>query len=195
MLGKMTKRLLIVFILLISGLINSVFATVTSKDVIEFYSDNNTEEVVKLLSQIPDTEKSALDFLLLGNIYEENGDYNSAISCYKNSIIKDKKFSRAYYNLGYVYASQRDYIKALTYYNTALEYQPENPYIMYNIGCMNLKLSNVKKANKDFTKAINKKSDVSLFYYNLAYTYKLMGDKKLSEDCIDRYNKLKAEGK
>ena len=48
-----------------------------------------------------------------------------------------------------------------------------------------------KEAINAFKKAIKLKSDVSDFYYNLAYAYKKLNNEKEYQKAIDTYNKLK----
>lgn len=185
----MKKILLSLFLIFLS--INSVKASdELSKQAVAFYSDNNHKKTMELILQIDEKERSALDWLLLGNLMEEKGEKQNAIFMYQKSINTDEKFSRAYYNLANIYLSEDRYNMALDNYKLALKNDKENPYILYNIGCTYLKLGNVKKAKSFFVKAVTLKNDIPEIHYNLAYVYKSLKKPKVAQTYLDNYNKL-----
>ena len=184
------------FLIVLSLIMFSIFGVKTfaqenlSELAVAYYSDNNIDNSLECLLKINDKDKKALDYLLIGNIYEEKKDVAKAIENWKKALIVNPKYYKAYYNLGHIYTEQKDYIKAFYYYNNALKYERENPYINYNLGFVYLKLGEIKKAHSEFINAVKKQDSVPEFLYNLAYTYKKLGNKKQAELCITNYNKL-----
>ena len=72
------KRLVLLF--LISLIMKPCFATNSlSKQATAFYSDNNFQQTLDLLLQIGENERSAQDWLLLGNLLDEKGEKENAI--------------------------------------------------------------------------------------------------------------------
>lgn len=183
------KRLALLLFLLIG--INSCFANEElSKQATAFYSDNNHHNTMDLLLQIDENERTAQDWLLLGNLLQEKGEKDNAIFMYQKSISADKKFYKAYYNLANIYLEDEKYNIAIENYKKALTYNKENPYVFYNIGCAYLKIGEIKKARSAFQQAVTLKNDVAEFHYNLAYTYKSLGKVKMAQIYLDNYNKL-----
>lgn len=161
-----------------------------SKQATAFYSDNNQVKTMDLILQINEKDRTAQDWLLLGNVMADSMRTEDAVYMYKKAIDKDKKCYRAYYNLGNYYFDHGKYEEALENYAKASKLSNENPYIYYNIGCTALKLGDLTKARLNFYKAVMYNSKVPEFHYNLAYTYKQMKKDKLAQIYIDNYNKL-----
>ena len=72
------KRFLLSLCLLI--FLSPVFASEElSKQATAFYSDNNFQKTMELILQIDEKERSAQDWLLLGNLFEEKGEKEPAL--------------------------------------------------------------------------------------------------------------------
>lgn len=155
-----------------------------------FYAENNIEKAFNLFLSIPDEERSAQDWLLLGNILQDKGKTDDAVFMYKHAINTDSKFFKAYYNLGNVYLEQNQPNLAVENYKKAIKLNDENPYVHYNLGCAYLKLDKPKTAKWEFLKAISLKNTVADFHLNMAYTYKLLGKEKEAETYIKYYNEI-----
>ena len=189
----MKRLFFILFSILISCNICLSSPEELSKQAVAFYSDNNYDRTMDMLLQIDEKQRSAQDWLLLGNLMDEKGEKNNAIFMYQKALNVDKKCYRAYYNLANIYLSQEKYNLAIENYKKASSIAEENPYIYYNLGCAYLKLGNAKKAKTAFINAITYKNTVPEFHYNLAYTYKSLGKTKLAETYLKNYNKLIAQ--
>ena len=161
-----------------------------SKQATAFYSDNNQVRTMDLILQINEKDRTAQDWLLLGNVMADSMRMEDAVYMYKKAIEKDKKYYKAYYNLGNYYFEHGKYEEAMENYTKAYKLKPENPYICYNIGCTALKLGDLAKAKLYFYKAVMFDSNVPEFHYNLAYTYKQLKKDKLAQPYVDNYNKL-----
>ena len=179
---------------LISALIllccSTCFANDLSKQATAFYSDNNHIRTMDLILQINEKERSAQDWLLLGNVLADNGKQEDALFMYQKAIAKDKKCYKAYFNIGNYYLDKGQYDNAIDNYSKAIKINSENPYIYYNLGCAYLRKENLPSARLNFYKAIMFNSNVPEFHYNLAYTYHKMNKDKLAKTYIDNYNKL-----
>ena len=181
----------VVFLICLVVGINSCFASdELSKQATAFYSDNNYNKTMDLLLQIDENERSAQDWLLLGNLMDEKGEKNNAIFMYQKAIETDHKYYKAYYNLANIYLEEERYNMAIENYKKASRYKKDNPYLFYNMGCAYLKQGKIKDAKNQFVKAVTIKNDIPELQYNLAYVYKSLNKPKIAQTYLDNYNKL-----
>ena len=187
---KISKLLISIFYTIIFSFSNVGYGEEASELAVAFYSDNDIDSALECLNSISDDTKSARDYLLLGNIYDEKGDKENALNFYKKAVNKNNKSYKLYYNIANLYADKKDYHAAIYYYKLALKYNNKNAYINYNLGCGYLKIGDLKSANSEFLKALKIQDDIPEVYYNLAYTYKRLGKKKQAIDNLNIYNKM-----
>ena len=161
-----------------------------SQQATAFYSDNNFHKTMELLLQIEEKERSAQDWLLLGNLLEEKGEKQNAIFMYQKSINTDEKYYKAYYNLANLYLADDKYNMAIENYQKALKLKKDNPYIYYNLACAYIKLAEIKKAKSHLIKAVTLNSNIAEIHYNLAYVYKCLNKPKVAQEYLNNYNKL-----
>lgn len=161
-----------------------------SKQATAFYSDNNFNKTMDLILQIDEKERSAQDWLILGNVLDDKGEKENAVFMYQKAINTNPKYYKAYYNLANNYAENGQYNMAVQNYKKAASLSKENPYIFYNLACTYMKLGDYSKAKTNLNKAIMFKSDVPEFHYNLAFIYKQLGKQKLAQTYLDNFNKL-----
>ena len=183
------KKLFILFFLLISTTCYAADNEL-SKQATAFYSDNNPVRTMDLILQINEKDRSAQDWLLLGNVLADRGEADNAAYMYQKAVGKDKKCYRAYYNLGNYYVEKGQFNTAIENYKKALSIKNDNPYIYYNLAYTYIKLGNYSRAKTNLNKAIMYKSDIPECHYNLAYVYKQLGKDKLAQTYLDNYNKL-----
>ena len=174
--------------LLISG---SVYAENTlSQQATAFYSDNNFQKTMELLLQIEENERSAQDWLLLGNLLDEKGEQEQAVFMYQKAINVNPKYYKAYYNIANIYLGQNKYSMAIENYKKAAKLNQTNPYVYSNLACAYLKQGKLREAKNALIKAITLKNDIPEIHYNLAYVYKSLNKPKLAQTYLDNYNKL-----
>ena len=161
-----------------------------SKQATAFYSDNNRQKTMDLILQINEQERTAQDWILLGNVLEDNGEIENAFFMYNKALAADSKSYRAYYNIANYQVSKGQFNSAVDNYKKALKIKNDNPYIYYNLACTYIKLNDLSKARANLNKAIMYKSDVPEFHYNLAYVYQQQGKHKLAETYLNNYKKL-----
>ena len=154
------------------------------------YNENNIKGAFDILINIKESDRTAQDLLLLGNILQDQNKISDAIFMYQRAIIVDPKFYKPYYNLGNIYLEDEKPFLAIENYRKANKLNSEFAYAYYNLGCAYLKAGNLKKAKIVFLKAIELKNTEPDFHYNLAYTYKMLKQEKLAKQYIGFYNKL-----
>ena len=182
------KRLFVILLLIIG---NICFASEDlSKQATAFYSDNNFQKTMDLILQIPEAERSAQDWLLLGNVLQDKGEKDNAVFMYQKAIVVNPKFYKAYYNLANNYAENNQFNLAIENYKKAASLNKENPYIFYNLACVYIKTGELKKAKNNLNKAIMFRADIPEFHYNLAFVYKQLNKPKLAQTYLDNFNKL-----
>ena len=155
-----------------------------------FYAENNIKEAERLILTIPETERSAQNWLLLGNILQDFGKPNEAIFMYKQALESDPKFYKAYYNLGNLYLQDDKTNMAIEEFKKAIKYKPDYAYAHYNLACAYIKQEKYSKAKFELYNAIDLKNTVAEFHYNLAFVLKKLGKDKDAKIYLEHYNKL-----
>ena len=155
-----------------------------------FYGENNNDEALSSILKISEYERSAQDWLILGNILQDKGKNADAVFMYNKAILSDKKYYKAYYNLGNIYLEENKLNLAIQNYKLASKYNDKFPYAYYNMGCAYLEMGQLKKAKISFLKAIEIKNTGPEFHYNTAYVFKKLKNEKLSKQYLENYNQL-----
>ncbi len=154
------------------------------------YAQNDIDDALNLLNSIPEQERSAEDWLLIGNIMQDKQNIEQAIYMFNKSAQKDPKFYKAHYNLGYIYLSKNQPNMALEEFKKAVKYKQDFSYGYYNIGCAYLKLKKYSTARYNFFKSLNLRANEPDVYYNISYTYKMQGNEKQAKVYLDLYNQM-----
>jgi len=90
-------------------------------------------------------EKTAYDYLLLGNSFYYENKYDEAIKAYKEAIKINPQDDNAYHEIGISYASMEKHDKAIDAYIAAIKINPKDYSTYYNLG---ISYSNLKKYDK-----------------------------------------------
>lgn len=184
------------FILLILGIFTTlpVYSSENENTASEqaklLYADNNIEDSFNTLLSIPEEERTAENWLLLGNLLQDKERYDDAVFMYTKSILKDDKFYKAHYNLGNCYLNSDKPNLAIEEYKKLLKLKNDYAYAYYNLGCAYIKLGEYRKAKNAFLDAIYFKNTEPDFYYNIAYTYKKLNKEKDAKAYLEIYNKV-----
>ncbi len=155
-----------------------------------FYAENDIKSAFNLFLSIPEEERSPQNWLLLGNILQDQGKIDEAIFMYNKAIQIDEKYYKAYYNLGNIYLQDGRPNMAIEQYKKVIKLNPEYAYAHYNLGCAYIKLGKYGKAKYELLTATDLKNTVPDFHYNLAYVYKQLKKEKLAKQYLEYYNKL-----
>lgn len=161
-----------------------------SKEAIAFYSDNNYTKTLETILKIEENNRTALDWLILGNLLDEKDQKQEALFMYQKAINLDSKFYKAYYNIGNIYLEQEKNNMAVEAYEKALKINKESPYLYYNLSCAYIKLGKIKQAKSCLLKAVTLNNNIADIHYNLAYVYKSLNKHKTAQIYLDNYNKL-----
>ena len=157
------------------------------------YNAGKNEDSKAEFSKISDAQKSADDWLLMGNIAIDENKPIDAVFFFKKAIQVDDNNYKAHFNLGNLYLSDGKINSALNEYRKVLRINKNYSYAHYNKGCCYLKSKNYFNARYEFGLAIRSNPNEPAFYYNLAYTNKMMGKTKKAQEALDMYNQLMRE--
>lgn len=185
----MKKCLVIITLILFTALQVLAFQDISGQASI-LYAGNDIKNSLELLLSIPEVERTAQNWLLIGNIMQDMGKLNDAVFMYKKAIQKDDKFYKAYYNLGNIYLNDGKPNMAIEQYKKVTKLKPDYAYAHYNLGCAYIKLGKYYKAKYELLTAIDLKNTVADFHYNLAYVYKMLNKEKDAKRYLEYYNKL-----
>ena len=154
------------------------------------YAENDIKGAFNLFLTILEEERTAQNWLLLGNILQDQGKLEEATFMYNKAIEVDDKYYKAYYNLGNIYLNDGRPNMAVEEYKKVIKIKPEYAYAHYNLGCAYIKLEKYGKAKFELLTATDYKNNVADFHYNLAYVYKKLGKEKQAKTYLEYYNKL-----
>ena len=70
------------------------------------YAQNSIDAALDILQAKLVDDRSAEDWLLMGNILQDKDKINEAVFMFNQAILKDPKYYKAHYNLGYIYLIQ-----------------------------------------------------------------------------------------
>lgn len=155
-----------------------------------YYNANDVNKALEVLLAIPEEQRSAQDWLLIGNILQDQEKTTDAAFMYQRAIMINPDYYKSYYNLGNIYLGEEKPYMAIENFKKAAKLNPEFAYAYYNIGCAYLQAGNLKKAKLYFLKAISIKNTEPNFHYNLAYTYKKLNNQKLALRYYEFYEKI-----
>lgn len=123
----------------------------------------------------------------LGNLSNENNDYEIAIEYYNKAITIDSNFSYAYNSLGNTYFHKNEFKKAEDYYKKAIEIDPIIGFPYNGLGNIFKDVDgNYKKAKEYYNKSITLSPEGSAPYYNLS---NILYDENDYEKAKENYKK------
>lgn len=155
-----------------------------------FYAGNEIKNALELFLSIPEKERTPQNWLLIGNILQDQGKTDEAVFMYNQAIQKDETFYKAYYNRANIYLQDGKPNMAIEDYKKVIKLKPEYAYAHYNLACAYIKLGKYSKAKYELLTAIDLKNTIPEFHYNLAFVYKQLGKEKQANTYIEYYNKL-----
>lgn len=135
--------------------------------------------------------------VLLGNVYQEIGQYDKALKNFKKAVEVNPQYYTAWVNQGILYRLTKKLDEALRCYNEALKIAPNDPYLLTSLGALSVTKKEYADAIALFKKSIHLDPSITTSYGNLAYTYAEMGDAKNATTYLDLaikrgYNNSKA---
>ncbi len=197
------KRLFITLLIICAGFMNTANAAFWNKQAEEapaadpvseqakvLYAQNEIDEAMKVIQGKKAEDRSAEDWLILGNILQDKEKITEAVYMYNQAIAKDPKYYKAHYNLGYIYLIQDKPNMALSEFKKSVKYKDDFSYGYYNMGCAYLKLKDYRNAKYNFFRALDLGNGDPNIYYNLTYSYKMLNKEKQAQTYLDLYNKM-----
>ncbi|MBP3924579.1 tetratricopeptide repeat protein [bacterium] len=164
--------------------------TAVSDTVNLYYAENDIDNAFNTALTIPEDDRTAQNWLLIGNILHDKGKNDEAIFMYNKAVLKDENYYKGYYNLGVLYLEENRPNLAIEQFEKVKKLKKDYPYAFYNTGCAYLQLKEYKKARREFLNAIALKNTIPEFHYNLAYTYKQLKNEKNAGLYLKYYNEL-----
>ena len=133
-----------------------------------------------------DPDQKVIDHFNLGNVYQENGDFEQAIGAYKRSLALKPDYVEALNNLANVLKKQGKFKRALEVYNKALQLKPDFAEVHFNVGNLFEEQNIFKEAIMAYKAALVHKPDYFEAYYNLGNLLHETGD---LEEALKAYNR------
>ena len=166
------KRFVIILLLLSGLFCNSVSAATIpwKKEVQEkavdpvteqakvLYAQNNIDAALDILQGKLVDDRSAEDWLLMGNILQDKDKLNEAVFMFNQAILKDPKYYKAHYNLGYIYMIKK----------TTLPDEQTNSHIILAAHSGNSYVSFFRNLKK-----LDMKDKVYFYYEGVKYIYEV----------------------
>lgn len=156
----------------------------------EHYGAGNLQQAESLCRKILGKQPNSVGVLhLLGIIYYQVGDYDSAIRCIKEALRFNPKYSEAYNNLGSITKAKGQLDEAINYFQKAIDLNPYYADAYYNLGNAFIEKEQPDDAITCYQKAIDLNPHFALAYNNLG---NIFIDKGQLDQAITYYKKALA---
>ncbi len=107
----------------------------------------------------------------LGNLYNAEGDLETAVMYYEKAIEAEDIFAQPHYNIGVILMNQEDFEGAKAQYLKAIELNPDFYYSYQNLAFIQAKEGNLPGAAETLETLLTIRSNDPAIYYNLALVY------------------------
>lgn len=98
--------------------------------------------------------KNPLAYLVLGDAYQDDHQYDKALAEYKKSLELSNGQASTYQSIGRLLGTQGKPEQALEYYRIAVKLKPMSPDLHDSIGVLLIELNRFKEAGQEFAEAI-----------------------------------------
>jgi len=126
----------------------------------------------------------------LGVVYQQLGEVDRAIECYRKAIDSNPEFSSVYGNLGMLFYQKDEIDQAAKYFRKAISYNQQNHFNYYYLGMIAMKKDDLKEARKNFQRAVRIKDDFAIAYYYLSLVYKRLGETEKAKEAREKAPKV-----
>ncbi len=117
------------------------------------------------------TPNNSLAYYELGNAFEQQGNFDKAMSNYSKALKINPNYAEAHNNLGYILAHQKHYKEAIDHYKEALRIKPDYTEAHNNLGTALLHQGNEKEAIVHYYEALKNNPNYAGAYYNLGKVF------------------------
>ncbi len=123
------------------------------------YAEKNNKLAVDYFNNAINLQPENIDVIYyLAMFYQENGEYENALSKYKTILEIDPDFFIAYYNMGYIYLVYlNNYDEAIHYFTMAIELKEDYAEAYYNRGFAWELKKDIGKARSDYQSSLKYK--------------------------------------
>ena len=118
---------------------------------------------------------------ILGNIYKELDEYDSAILYHKKAIRLDATYSSAWVNLGIIYRLTSEYDSAERCYTMANKLNPNDPELHASLGALYIFKGDARTAIMHLEKSINLDPKLEVAHSNYALALAMAGEFEKAE--------------
>ena len=150
------------------------------KEILKLYSSKDYDQAKKNASELLKSYPNSSALLnILGVIFNNQGDYNTAINYYISAIKIDPNNSEIYNNFGSTLCKRGDFKEGLEKYEKAAKIKPDFVLAHQNAGRAAMLLKKYESAIKHFKNVIKFQPNNVSSVYDLAHSYFKVG--KLDE--------------
>ena len=147
--------------------------------------DKALKEDIKDIEETKD--KTYLDYFILGNTYDDNGEYDKAIKAFQEAIKLNSNNSVTYYNMGIAYYNKEEYDNAIESYKKAIEINPKYDSAYNNMGNAYANKKEYDKTIESYKKAIEINPKYDSAYNNMGIAY--ANKKEEYDNAMELYKK------
>lgn len=141
-----------------------------------FYSEQgDTTKAADILSSIPEANRSAKLYLMLGGTYDQQKDYKKSIDAYQHAIALDRDNLDAIRGLADAYQNDGQTAKALQQYQVIADANPEDAGTYLRIAEIYRRQGKLDQALQNLKKAQSMVKDSDRISYALAEIYQTQG--------------------
>ena len=134
---------------------------------------NRSNSVKQIRIELPENYKTSevKNLCVKANEFRTKGDYDRAISLYREALKFDQSNTRILFDLAGTYSLKKDLTNALFTLDEAIRLDSTNAFFYCNRGLASFHLGNNEKAIADYKKAIQLDSNNYIYFANLALAY------------------------
>jgi protein O-GlcNAc transferase len=149
----------------------------------EHYHTGNLREAENLCVELLMVQSDSVNALhLLGVIYYQLHDYDSAISCIDKSIQLGPANAEAYYNLGNSFKAKGQLDEAINSYHKALQNDPKLSVAYYNLATVLQDKGQLEEAVVFYRKALENDPNLADGHYNIGIIHE--GKNRIDESIV-----------
>jgi len=143
--------------------------------------EGKTDQAIATCQQALRLQPTAEIFSLLGDCYEQSGQFNQAQKAYQESILRDPDNHQLHLRLANVFQTAGDKTAAIAALEKAMRLKPDDPTIHYNLGNLYYRDRRFARAADAYREAIRLDPQDSQSYANLGTTLRAMDQLREAE--------------
>ena len=129
----------------------------------------------------------------LGNIFEQQGKFDTAVDYYQKTLLLTPEYGEAYYNLGNIFEKQGKLDAAIEAYQQALKIKPEIAQAHNKLGNVFQKQGHLRLAIESYQQAVKIKPKYAQAHYNLGDIFLKQGKLEAAIESFQQALKIKPD--